>query len=58
MARLKVTIATNKVNSKQVGYIDIDPDELEMLKEDEEALGELATEKMWEMLNLEYEIEE
>lgn len=58
MARIKVTVGTNRVGSKMVGYVDIDPDELEMFQSDEEAVGEVATEKMWEMINMSYEIVE
>ena len=56
--RLKVSVSTNKVGSNMTGYVEIPDEELEMLENDPEMLGEIASEKMWEMINLDYEIVE
>ena len=56
MARLKVTVGTDKVGSLVTGYVEIPDEEIEYLKEED--FEEMALERMWEMIDFEYEIEE
>jgi hypothetical protein len=55
MAKLRVEVSTNKVGSNQVTYLEIPDEEMEYLEDKD--IEEMAMEKLWEMINFEYEIE-
>ena len=55
MARLKVTVGTGKVGSGVTGYVEIPDEELENMSEEE--MEEIAMERMWEMIDFEYEVQ-
>ena len=55
MATMTVTVSTNKVGSDCQATIEIPDEEMEYLTEAD--FEEMAQEKLWEMINFDYEVE-